>query len=107
MRLDPFIAVLLLTVVVATFLPARGAIAGALAALSMIAITALSCLQGARLPGENVTSAMVHWRLHLAILGTTFLVFPLLGFALASLWPQLLPGATWTGVLFLCALPST
>jgi sodium/bile acid cotransporter 7 len=34
-------------------------------------------------------------------------VFPLLGFAIASSWPQHLPGVIWTGVLFLCALPST
>jgi sodium/bile acid cotransporter 7 len=107
MRLDPFIAVLLLAVLVATFLPARGAIGSALSMLSTVAITTLFFLQGARLPRENVTSALRHWRLHLTILGTTFVAFPLLGFALASLWPQLLPGAIWTGVLFLCALPST
>lgn len=107
LRLDPFIALLLLTVLAATFLPARGTLAGALGTLSTVAITVLFFLHGARLPRENVTSAISHWRLHLTILGTTFVVFPLLGFGLASLWPQLLPGAIWTGVLFLCALPST
>jgi sodium/bile acid cotransporter 7 len=107
MRIDPFIAVLLLTVLVATFLPAHGAIAGVLGTVSTVAITSLFFLQGARLPRENVTGAIRHWRLHLTILGTTFVVFPLLGFGLAHLLPQLLPGAMWTGVLFLCALPST
>src|SRR5688500_6046618 len=100
-RLDPFILLLLLAVLAATFLPARGTVAGALGTLSAIAITLLFFLHGARLPRENVTGAIRHWRLHLAILGTTFLVFPLLGFAIASLWPQLLPGVIWTGVLFL------
>lgn len=107
MRLDPFIVVLLLTVLVASFLPARGAAGDALNLASTIAITSLFFFHGIRLPRENVTAALRHWRLHLTILSITFVAFPLLGFALASLWPQLLPGAVWTGVLFLCALPST
>jgi solute carrier family 10 (sodium/bile acid cotransporter), member 7 len=104
---DPFIVALLLTVLVATFLPASGSVASVLGILSTAAIVVLFFLHGARLPRENVTSALRHWRLHLTILATTFAVFPLLGFALSRAVPGLLPSALWVGVLFLCALPST
>lgn len=106
-RLDPFILVLLLTVLAATFLPASGEVADYLGVLSTAAIVLLFFLHGARLPRENVTAALRHWRLHLTILSATFVVFPLLGLALSTLWPQLLPSTYWVGVLFLCALPST
>jgi sodium/bile acid cotransporter 7 len=104
---DPFIVALLLTVLVATFLPASGSVASVLGILSTAAIVVLFFLHGARLPRENVTSALRHWRLHLTILATTFAVFPLLGLALSAGFPGLLPSALWVGVLFLCALPST
>ena len=52
-------------------------------------------------------SALGHWRLHLVILATTFVLFPLLGLLLASALPGLLPAPLWSGVFFLCALPST
>jgi sodium/bile acid cotransporter 7 len=106
-RLDPFIILLLITVLAATFMPASGAVANTLGTISAITIVALFFLHGARLPRENVTSAIRNWRLHLVILTTTFVVLPLMGLAIATLWPQLLPAALWVGVMFLCALPST
>ena len=104
---DPFIAILVLTVVLASLLPVRGAAADAVGTLATAAIVLLFFLHGARLPRENLVAALGHWRLHGAILATTFVVFPLLGLALATALPGLLPGPLWTGVLFLCALPST
>jgi solute carrier family 10 (sodium/bile acid cotransporter), member 7 len=106
-RPDPFIVVLLLTVAAASFLPARGQVASALGVLSTAAIVVLFFLHGARLPRENVTAAVGHWRLHLTILSATFIVFPLLGLALSKAFPGLLTPGLWVGVLFLCALPST
>jgi len=106
-RPDPFIVVLFLTVLAATFFPAVGTVADVLTPVSTAAIVVLFFLHGARLPRENIVSALGHWRLHVTILGVTFVVFPLLGFALSAAWPGLLPAALWGGVLFLCALPST
>lgn len=104
---DPFIAVLVLTVVLASLLPVQGAAAEAVGTLATAAIMLLFFLHGARLPRENLVTALGHWRLHLIILATTFVLFPLLGLLLATALPGLLPGPLWTGVLFLCALPST
>jgi sodium/bile acid cotransporter 7 len=52
-------------------------------------------------------SGITDWRLHAAILAATYAVFPLAGLALAALLPGLLSPMLWTGLLFLCALPST
>lgn len=104
---DPFIPALLGTVVLATVLPASGAVAGHVSTVATAAVMLLFFLHGVKLPRENLVAALVHWRLHALILGTTYLLFPLLGFALSRLWPSLLPDSLWAGVLFLCALPST
>ncbi len=48
-----------------------------------------------------------HWRLHLTVLACTFVIFPLLGLAAGGLVPYVLPPALYTGLLFLCLVPST
>ncbi|HXC59419.1 MAG TPA: bile acid:sodium symporter, partial [Steroidobacteraceae bacterium] len=104
---DPFILALLGTVALATLLPADGAAATQVGYVATAAVVLLFFLHGVRLPRENLVAALVHWRLHLVILVTTFVLFPLFGAALARLFPGLLPAGLWAGVLFLCALPST
>jgi sodium/bile acid cotransporter 7 len=104
---DPFIPAVLLTLLLATLWPASGDVATAVNLLAKAAVMLLFFLHGAKLPRENLVAAVLHWRLHLLILGTTYLVFPVLGLALSSLFPSLLPENLWAGVLFLCALPST
>lgn len=98
---------MLLAVGLAMLLPVRGSAATVVSGATTVLIVALFFLHGARLPREALTAGLLHWRLHLLILATTYIVFPLLGLALASAMPSLLPAALWTGVLFLCALPST
>ena len=88
-------------------LPVRGALAAGVDWLTLAAIFALFFLHGVRLPREALISGVTHWRLHAGILAATFLAFPLIGLALSSLFPGLLTPALWTGMLFLCALPST
>jgi len=104
---DPFIPILLATVVLATLFPASGHAADRLSMLATAAVMLLFFLHGIKLPRENLVAALVNWRLHVVILGTTYMGFPLLGLALSKLWPSLLPADLWAGVLFLCALPST
>ena len=104
---DPFIPAMLVTVALATLFPASGDTAVLVKQLATAAVMLLFFLHGAKLPRENLVAAVVHWRLHALILGSTYLLLPALGFALSRLWPSLLPDNLWTGVLFLCALPST
>jgi solute carrier family 10 (sodium/bile acid cotransporter), member 7 len=104
---DPFLPMLLATVVLATLLPATGVTATHLSTAATAAVMLLFFLHGVKLPRENLVAALVNWRLHLLILGATFVLFPLLGLGISKLWPSLLPANLWAGVLFLCALPST
>jgi solute carrier family 10 (sodium/bile acid cotransporter), member 7 len=104
---DPFLPMLLATVVLATLLPATGVTAVHLGTAATAAVMLLFFLHGVKLPRENLVAALVNWRLHLLILGSTFVLFPLLGLGISTLWPSLLPANLWAGVLFLCALPST
>jgi sodium/bile acid cotransporter 7 len=104
---DRFIIALLATVLLASVLPASGNGATYVGYVATAAVVLLFFLHGVRMPRENLVAALGNWRLHLLILGTTFVVFPLLGAGLARAWPALLPAGLWAGVLFLCALPST
>jgi len=104
---DPFIAALLVAILIASTLPARGTFSTIVDACSTVAIVALFFLHGVRLPREALLQGVAHWRLHLTILAATFVLFPVLGLAMAAAVPGLLPPPLWMGILFLCALPST
>jgi sodium/bile acid cotransporter 7 len=104
---DTFTILLVLTVVLASILPAQGAFAGYFAVATNIAIGLLFFLHGARLSRDVVIAGILHWRLHLVILLTTFAVFPVLGVALGFIPHSILPQQLYLGILFLCVLPST
>jgi solute carrier family 10 (sodium/bile acid cotransporter), member 7 len=104
---DGFILALAAVILVASVLPCRGDSARVFRALGQFAIAVLFFLQGARLSHGAVVNGLTHWRLHVFVATTTFVLFPLLGLALLALFPGLLPRALWMGVLFCCALPST
>src|SRR3546814_12589995 len=54
-----------------------------------------------------VIHGLGHWRLHLVILGITFLLFPAVVALLRLVAPGLMAAPLWAGMLFLAALPST
>jgi sodium/bile acid cotransporter 7 len=104
---DGFTLAILGVVVLAAVLPCRGEAARAVGIVSQMAIALLFFLQGARLSRKAVLAGILHWRLHLMIFVTTFVVFPLLGLALQPLSGTLLAPPLYAGLLFLCTLPST
>ncbi|MBO9645238.1 MAG: bile acid:sodium symporter [Pseudacidovorax sp.] len=104
---DRFTLMLIGTVTLASLLPAQGRVAVGMETLTTIAIAALFFLHGARLSREAVLAGMGHWRLHLLVLASTFVLFPLLGLALRPLLQPLVTPTLYTGVLYLCVLPST
>lgn len=106
-RLDPFLVAIATTVVLAALLPADGDVLRGFTWASKIAIGLLFFLYGARLSTRDALDGLRHWRLHAAILATTFVVFPLLGLAAKTLVPWLLTDPLYLGVLYLCLLPST
>jgi solute carrier family 10 (sodium/bile acid cotransporter), member 7 len=104
---DPFLLLLIGSVLLATFLPARGVFADVVGWLATVTIVLLFFFHGAKLAREQILAGLVHWRLHITILAATFVLFPLVGIAFRAAVPGLLPADLWTGILFLCALPST
>jgi len=106
-RPDAFVLALLGVLLAATFAPCRGASAAVCHALGIAAIATLFFLQGARLSRAAILNGITCWRLHAAVATTTFVLFPLTGLALSAAFPTMLPPLLWTGILFLCALPST
>ncbi|MBP2443747.1 sodium/bile acid cotransporter 7 [Rhizobium leguminosarum] len=104
---DTFTTLLVCTVILASLLPARGTFAGYFSIATDFAIALLFFLHGARLSRDVVISGLLHWRLHLVILLTTFGIFPLLGLALGLIPDTILPQPLYLGILFLCLLPST
>ncbi|MDI3296828.1 bile acid:sodium symporter family protein [Janthinobacterium tructae] len=104
---DNFTIALLVTVALASFLPCTGTTAVVFGHVTTVAIGALFFLHGAKLSREAVVAGVMHWRLHLLVLASTFILFPLLGLALRPLALTFLTPELYVGILFLCALPST
>jgi len=107
LSLDNFTLMLLATVALASVLPCAGRTAVVLGDVTTVAIGLLFFLHGAKLSREALVSGLSHWRLHLLVLASTFVMFPLLGLALEPLSGNLLTPELYVGVLFLCTLPST
>ncbi|MGW0365697.1 bile acid:sodium symporter family protein [Streptomyces sp. NPDC002990] len=105
--LDPYVLALLGTVGLAALLPARGPAATVAGGASTAAVGLLFFLYGARLSTREVQGGLRHWRLHLTVIAATFLLFPLLGLAARGLVPTLLTPPLYSGLLFLCLVPST
>ena len=104
---DNFTIALLVTVALASLLPCSGTTAVVFGNITTIAIGLLFFLHGAKLSREAVVAGALHWRLHLLVLASTFVLFPLLGLALRPLALTFLSPELYMGILFLCALPST
>lgn len=104
---DPFMIHLVLVVAAASVVPVRGAAAAATAVVADGAIALLFFLHGAKLSRAALVQGAGQWRLHLLVLGSTYVLFPAMGLALVLLPhgegnPLLL-----SGLLFLTLLPST
>lgn len=104
---DQFTMMLIATVILASLLPVHGVAADYFSIATNAAIALLFFLHGARLSRDVVIAGLLHWRLHLVILLTTFAIFPLLGLSVGLLPETILPQPLYLGILFLCVLPST
>ena len=105
--IDVYIMLMLATVALAAVLPAWGVEASVAGAAANAGIVILFFLYGARLSTSAALQGLLRWCLHVAVLLSTFLLFPVLGLAYQRLAPSWMPAALNTGILFLCVLPST
>lgn len=106
---DPFVIALLATLLLATVLPARGG--GAVVAnwVATALILLLFFFHGAKLSRQAILEGIRNWPVHALILVSTFVMFPLLGLLVWTLFSATvpMPRPVWLGVLYLAALPST
>jgi sodium/bile acid cotransporter 7 len=104
---DRFTLILIAVVAAATLLPAHGLGAVFFERLTAAAIALLFFLHGAKLSRQAIIAGATHWRLHGVIFIWTFVIFPLLGWALRPVLVPLLGEPLYVGVLYLCVLPGT
>ena len=104
---DSFSLYLVGTVLAASLAPARGPAAQVFEFAADIAIALLFFLHGAKLSPQAIITGIGAWRLHLLVLGSTFILFPLLGAGFANTLQSLITPEVLTGLLYLTLLPST
>ncbi len=104
---DNFTLALLGTVALSSLLPASGLAARWLEGLTVAAVGLLFFLHGAKLSRDAIVAGLGHWRLHLVVVGATFVLFPLLGWVLRPVLLPLVTPMLYTGVMYLCVLPAT
>lgn len=107
LSVDRFLLWLIATVVLASFLPARGAAAGWADLAADLAIALLFFLHGAKLSRAAIVQGIGNWRLHALTLGSTYLLFPAIGLALVWLARGWVDPVLLSGLLYLTLLPST
>ncbi len=105
--LDPFTLTLICTVLLASFFPAQGSFVGFFEGLTTAAIALLFFMHGAKLSREAIISGGSHWRLHLWVMCSTFILFPVLGVLFAWWAPVNVSPEIYSGFLYLCILPAT
>lgn len=107
LKIDPFLLTMLAVIAVATVLPCRGVARPFFEQLTNAAIALLFFMHGAKLSRDAIKAGMGHWRLHLLVFGSTFILFPLIGLSLQVLVPHYLSPTLYNGFLYLCILPAT
>lgn len=107
LRVDPFLLILISTVIIATFFPCSGNIKDLFEYLTVFAIGLLFFMHGAKLSFQSIIDGIKHWRLHITIFIVTFAIFPILGLGLQFLVPTFLSNDLYLGFLYLCTLPAT
>ncbi|MEA9391137.1 bile acid:sodium symporter family protein [Acerihabitans sp. TG2] len=107
LRIDKFLLVLVMVVILASLFPCRGIIKTLFEYLTTAAIALLFFMHGAKLSREAIVGGMGHWRLHVVVFLSTFALFPLLGIAMKVFVPSMLSSPLYMGFLYLCALPAT
>ncbi|QEH95779.1 bile acid:sodium symporter family protein [Gluconobacter thailandicus] len=111
-RFDPFLMALICAIILASVLPCRGQMQHILQQVVTILITLMFFFQGAKLQRHAIIESVRDWRLQGTVLVCTFALFPVLGIGLHLLFRSIFPDALfgedlWSGILFLCCLPST
>ena len=104
---DPFLLCLIAVVAAASLFPVHGAGAAWTDRLADLAIVLLFFIHGAKLSRAAIVQGIGNWRLHLMVLGSTYVLFPALGLALFYAARGWVNPLMLSGMLYLSLLPST
>lgn len=109
--LDPFTLTLITVVLLASFFPVRGDFVPFFENLTTAAIALLFFMHGAKLSREAIIAGGGHWRLHLWVICSTFVLFPILGVLVCpvetgNVDPMLYPVSTCAFSRLPCSLQS-
>ena len=103
--IDGFLVALVVTVILAAILPARGAAAPLAGYAVTAAVALLFFLYGIKLSPAAVVGGLSHWRLQALVFASSFMIFPVIGLVAATLMRSFLPNDLLLGIVFVCALP--
>src|SRR6185295_17022994 len=105
-KVDGFLLAMLTAVTLAALYPAPGVSGGLLhmEIVTQIGIALVFFLHGADLSADSLKTGVRNWRLHLFIQLATFVLFPLIGFAVVGLTRGFMPFDLLLGFFYLCAL---
>jgi sodium/bile acid cotransporter 7 len=107
--LDPFVVILLVTVIVAYFFPALGKKDShiPLDTISSVGIAMIFLFYGLKLSPQKLRDGLKNIKLHLLVQFSTFVLFPLLVLPFYWTVPSEQNQMIWLAFFFLAALPST
>lgn len=106
-RPDPLITGIIVALLAGLFLPVSDDVARILSIVADVGVGAVFLVYGMRLPTSEVVRGLRNVRLQGAVLVSTYVLFPLLGFALYWLTGDIIGTSFATGLLYLSLLPST
>ena len=108
-KIDPFLAGMVVAILLAALFPAPGADGGWLhpELLTKAGIALVFFLNGALLSFKALSDGVMRWRLHLMIQAATFILFPLIGLAFLAIAGRWIGPDLRLGLFYLCAIPST
>ncbi len=104
---DPFVQLLIITILIASFFPVSEGYVKIAVIISQIGIFSLFFLNGVRLPRQEVMEGVKNWRLQSSIYIWVFGMMPLIGYILSRMSVDYIPETLALGLLFLGILPST
>lgn len=107
LKLDPNLMIILGSLALGLSLPVSGTSADVLNVIEKVAIFVLFFGYGARLSAAESLAGLKNWKLHVAILGTTFVVYPLMSLPMRWLPEAWVSTPIRMGLIFLCLVPST
>ncbi len=109
MKLDLYVVAIFAAIGLAFAAPQLGASDGPLhlPLVTSIGVSLVFFLHGAALSPQSLTASAKKWQLHLLVQCSTFVLFPLLGFAIFAISRGILPDELRLGIVYLSVLSST